>query len=139
MAKISTYFGLDKLLNEILTFLFEPRPRLHQWLHLAWNAGIDSRLPTGTREDWRNHEHRSGLSALPHVLHEGSGICHLSTTKGSIYQGSCLPESASAGLKIVRTFPGVDAWPSLIEVLCGLRDARALPAGLAKSHRRLCG
>jgi brefeldin A-resistance guanine nucleotide exchange factor 1 len=136
MAKISTYFGLDKLLNEILTFLLNHgRDYINGCISLEY-AGIDSGAPINqSPEDDETMSIVDPDSPLPHVLlkvreYVSVDYKRVDISGAAAYRGLL---ALNMGLKIVRAlFPRVrDAWPSLIEVLCGLRDARALPAGLA--------
>jgi brefeldin A-resistance guanine nucleotide exchange factor 1 len=136
MAKISTYFGLDNLLNEILTFLLNHgRDYINGCISLEY-AGIDSGAPINqSPEDDETMSIVDPDSPLPHVLlkvreYLSVDYKRVDISGAAAYRGLL---ALNMGLKIVRAlFPRVrEAWPSLIEVLCGLRDARALPAGLA--------
>jgi brefeldin A-resistance guanine nucleotide exchange factor 1 len=136
MAKISTYFGLDKLLNEILIFLLNHgRDYINGCISLEY-AGIDSGAPINqSPEDDETMSIVDPDSPLPHVLlkvreYVSVDYKRVDISGAAAYRGLL---ALNMGLKIVRAlFPRVrDAWPALIEVLCGLRDARALPAGLA--------
>jgi hypothetical protein len=136
MARISTYFGLDKILNEILIFLLSHgKDYIVGCISLEY-AGIDSGAPINQNPD--DDETMSIVdpdSPIPLALLKVREVASVDPKRTDI-SGSAAYRGLLAlnmGLKIVRAlFPRVrEAWPALIEVLCALRDARALPAGLA--------
>jgi brefeldin A-resistance guanine nucleotide exchange factor 1 len=140
MAKISTFFGLDNILNEIISFLLiQGREFINGCIALEY-AGIESGAPIN-----HNHEDDDETmtsfsivdpdSPIPNALIMAKEIAYVDQRKADItgaaaYRGLL---ALNMGLRIVRTlFPRVrSAWPQLIEVFGALRDARALPPGLA--------
>jgi brefeldin A-resistance guanine nucleotide exchange factor 1 len=140
MAKISTFFGLDNILNEVLSFLLmQGREFINGCVALEY-AGIESGAPINhSQED--DDETLTSMSIvdpdspIPMSLMTAREIAMVDPRKVDIsgaaaYRGLL---ALNMGLRIVRTlFPRVrSAWPQLIEVFGSLRDARALPAGLA--------
>jgi brefeldin A-resistance guanine nucleotide exchange factor 1 len=140
MAKIATFFALDDLLNEIISFLLvQGRDYIVGCVALEY-AGIESGAPIN--QD--NNDDESTMasmsivdpdSPIPYALLRVREIARVDTKKTDIngaaaYRGLL---ALNMGLRIVRTlFPRVrQAWPELIEVFGSLRDARALPAGLS--------
>lgn len=104
-------------------------------------AGIESGAPI-TQPDYNDDMSTTASisivdpdSPVPYSLLRAKEIADIDTKKTDIngaaaYRGLL---ALNMGLRIVRTlFPRVStAWPELIEVFGSLRDARALPAGLA--------
>lgn len=139
MAKISTFFGLDNILNEILSFLLiQGREYIVGCVALEY-AGIESGAPINhNTEDDDTMTSMSIVdpdSPVPHpLLHarEVAGVDprQIDINGAAAYRGLI---ALNMGLRIVRTlFPRVrSAWPQLIEVFGSLRDARALPPGIA--------
>ena len=136
MGRVSTFFDMDNILNEILSFLLaNGREYIHGCISLEY-AGIDRGAPINQSPD--DDETMSIVdpdSPVPVTLLKVREYAVVDTKKMDI-SGSAAYRGLLAlhmGLKIVRSvFHRVHgAWPVLIEVLCGLRDARALPAGLA--------
>ena len=136
LAKASTIFGIDKLLNEILKFLLSHgRDYIVGCVTLEY-AGIEAGAPIN--QDPNDDETMSIVdldSPVPHVILKAREVAMIDPRRVDVagaaaYRGLLVLNMA---LKMVRAlFPKVrDAWPQLIEVLCALRDARALPAGLA--------
>ena len=138
MAKISTFFGLDNFLNEILSFLLaQGRDYIIGCVALEY-SGIESGAPISQDNDDEDTMASMSIvdadSPVPHALLRVREIADVDTKKTDIngaaaYRGLL---ALNMGLRIVRTlFPRVrGAWPRLIEVFGCLRDARALPAGL---------
>ena len=139
MAKISTFFGLDNYLNEILSFLLaQGRDYIIGCVSLEY-SGIESGAPISHEQDDEDTMASMSIvdpdSPVPHSLLRVREIADVDTKKIDIngaaaYRGLL---ALNMGLRIVRTlFPRVrGAWPRLIEVFGCLRDARALPAGLS--------
>jgi len=139
MAKISTFFGLDNYLNEILSFLLaQGRDYIIGCVSLEY-SGIESGAPISHENDDEDTMASMSIvdpdSPVPHALLRVREIADVDTKKTDIngaaaYRGLL---ALNMGLRIVRTlFPRVrSAWPRLIEVFGCLRDARALPAGLS--------
>lgn len=138
MAKISTFFGLDNYLNEIISFLLaQGRDYIIGVVALEY-SGIESGAPIAPDNDEETMASMSIVdpdSPVPHPLLRVREIADVDTKKIDIngaaaYRGLL---ALNMGLRIVRTlFPRVrGAWPRLIEVFGCLRDARALPAGLS--------
>ena len=138
MAKISTFFGLDNYLNEIISFLLaQGRDYIIGVVALEY-SGIESGAPITPDIDEETMASMSIVdpdSPVPHPLLRVREIADVDTKKIDIngaaaYRGLL---ALNMGLRIVRTlFPRVrGAWPELIEVFGCLRDARALPAGLS--------
>merc|ERR1719162_516118 len=139
MAKISTFFGLDDTLNEILSFLLaQGRDYIIGCVALEY-SGIESGAPISQDNDDEDTLASMSIvdpdSPVPLALLRVKEITDVDTKKTDIngaaaYRGLL---ALNMGLRIVRTlFPRVQsAWPQLIEVFGCLRDARALPAGLS--------
>jgi len=139
MAKISTFFALDDLLNEILSFLLaQGRDYIIGCVALEY-SGIESGAPISQEIDDEDTMATMSIvdpdSPVPFPLLRVREIAYVDTKKTDIngaaaYRGLL---ALNMGLRIVRTlFPRVrGAWPQLIEVFGCLRDARALPAGLS--------
>jgi brefeldin A-resistance guanine nucleotide exchange factor 1 len=140
MAKIATFFALDDLLNEIISFLLvQGRDYIVGCVALEY-AGIESGAPINqdSNDDESTMASMSIVdpdSPIPYALLRVREIARVDTKKTDIngaaaYRGLL---ALNMGLRIVRTlFPRVrQAWPELIEVFGSLRDARALPAGLS--------
>ncbi|KAG7372061.1 RalF-like Dot/Icm system translocated protein [Nitzschia inconspicua] len=140
MAKISTFFGLDNILNEIIAFLLiQGREFINGCVALEY-AGIVSGAPINHNQEDDDETMTSfsivdADSPIPHTLLMAKEIAKIDTRKVDVtgaaaYRGLL---ALNMGLRIVRTlFPRVrSAWPQLIEVFGALRDARALPPGLA--------
>jgi len=140
MAKISTYFALDNILNEVLSFLLiQGRDFIIGCVALEY-AGIESGAPINhdVNDDDTTMTSMSIVdpdSPVPQVLLRAREVAMVDPrvhdiTGAAPYRGLL---ALNMGLRIVRTlFPRVrSAWPQLIEVFGSLRDARALPAGLA--------
>lgn len=136
MARIATYFGLDSILNEIMSFLLSQGSQFIAGCISLEYAGIASGAPIAqTPEDDETMSIVDPDSPIPHQLlkvHEFESVDpkRIDVSGSAAYRGLL---ALNMGLKIVRTlFPRVKgAWPQLIEVICSLRDARALPPGLA--------
>jgi brefeldin A-resistance guanine nucleotide exchange factor 1 len=139
MAKISTFFALDDVLNEILSFLLaQGRDYIIGCVALEY-SGIESGAPISQENDDEDTMATMSIvdpdSPVPYSLLRVREIAYVDTKKTDIngaaaYRGLL---ALNMGLRIVRTlFPRVrSAWPQLIEVFGCLRDARALPAGLS--------
>jgi brefeldin A-resistance guanine nucleotide exchange factor 1 len=140
MAKIATFFALDDLLNEIISFLLvQGRDYIIGCVALEY-AGIESGAPINqdSNDDESTMASMSIVdpdSPIPYALLRVREIARVDTKKTDIngaaaYRGLL---ALNMGLRIVRTlFPRVrQAWPELIQVFGSLRDARALPAGLS--------
>jgi golgi-specific brefeldin A-resistance guanine nucleotide exchange factor 1 len=137
MARISTYFSLDKILNDIVSFLLlHGRDYINGVVALEY-AGIDSGAPIGggINDDDDTMSIVDTDSPLPMDLLKTKEIAAIDSkvvdiSGAAAYRGII---SLNMGLKIVRAlFPRIrEAWPMLINVFCSLRDARALPEGLA--------
>jgi brefeldin A-resistance guanine nucleotide exchange factor 1 len=136
MARISTYFGLDKILNDIMAFLLsQGREFIIGCISLEFH-GIESGAPISQApEDDETMSIVDPDSPIPQALmraREMDGVDPkmIDISGAAAYRGLL---ALNMGLKIVRTlFPKVrSAWPQLLEVICSLRDARALPPGLA--------
>jgi brefeldin A-resistance guanine nucleotide exchange factor 1 len=139
MAKISTFFGLDDVLNEILSFLLaQGRDFIIGCVTLEY-SGIESGAPINQDIDDESTMASMSIvdpdSPVPQSLLRVREIADVDMKKTDIngaaaYRGLL---ALNMGLRIVRTlFPRVrSAWPQLIEVFGCLRDARALPPGLS--------
>jgi len=139
MAKISTFFALDDILNEILSFLLaQGRDYIIGCVALEY-SGIDSGAPIAQDNDDESTMASMSIvdpdSPVPYSLLRVKEIADVDTKKTDIngaaaYRGLL---ALNMGLRIVRTlFPRVrGAWPMLIQVFGCLRDARALPEGLS--------
>jgi brefeldin A-resistance guanine nucleotide exchange factor 1 len=139
MAKISTFFDLDDVLNDVLSFLLaQGRDYIIGCVALEY-SGIDSGAPICQENDDESTMASMSIvdpdSPVPHSLLRVREITDIDTKKTDIngaaaYRGLL---ALNMGLRIVRTlFPRVrSAWPNLIQVFGCLRDARALPEGLS--------
>jgi len=139
MAKICTFFALDNVLNDILSFLLVQGLDYIVGCVALEYAGIESGAPIN--QDHNDDESTMASmsivdsdSPIPYSLLRVKEIAVVDTKKTDIngaaaYRGLL---ALNMGLRIVRTlFPRVrSAWPELIKVFGSLRDARALPAGL---------
>uniref|UniRef100_A0A7S4AI91 SEC7 domain-containing protein n=1 Tax=Pseudo-nitzschia australis TaxID=44445 RepID=A0A7S4AI91_9STRA len=141
MAKISTFFSLDDILNDIMSFLLsQGRDYIMGCVTLEY-SGIESGAPISLDhgDDESTMASMSIVdpdSPVPQGLLRVREISAVDTKKTELINGAAAYRGLLAlnmGLRIVRTlFPRVrSAWPELIEVFGCLRDARALPAGLS--------
>jgi len=136
MARVATYFEMDKLLNEIMSCLLSQGREFIAGCVSLELAGIDSGAPiTQGSEDDESMSIVDTDSPVPHALLNVRELAFIDPKKvdlsgAAAYRGLL---ALHMGLRIVRTlFHRVTtAWPILISVLCSLRDARALPPGLA--------
>jgi brefeldin A-resistance guanine nucleotide exchange factor 1 len=136
MARIATFFDLDKLLNDIMAFLLSQGREFIAGCVSLELAGIESGAPiTQTPEDDETMSIVDPDSPVPQAVLRAREIVMVDPKRHDIsgaaaYRGLL---ALNMGLRIVRTlFPRVrTAWPQLVEVLASLRDARALPPGLA--------
>ncbi|KAL3921926.1 MAG: hypothetical protein SGILL_002485 [Bacillariaceae sp.] len=141
MAKISTFFGLDNVLNEIIAFLLiQGREFINGCIALEY-SGIESGAPINHNQEDDDETMTSFSivdpdSPIPNALLMAKEVANVDLRKADItgaaaYRGLL---ALNMGLRVVRTlFPRVrSAWPQLIEVFGALRDARALPPGLAE-------
>ena len=137
MTHISTYFELDEILNDIVAFLLsQGREFILGCVSLEY-AGIESGAPVapaGSEED-ETISIVDPDSPLPQVILRSKDVSSIDPRRCDIsgaaaYRGLL---GLNMGLRIVRAlFPRIkSAWPQLAEVLASLRDARALPPGLA--------
>jgi brefeldin A-resistance guanine nucleotide exchange factor 1 len=136
MTHISTYFDLDNILNDIVAFLLsQGREFILGCVSLEY-AGIESGAPVAPApEDDETMSIVDPDSPLPHAILRAKEVSPIDPRRTDIsgaaaYRGLL---GLNMGLKIVRAlFPRIrGAWPQLAEVLSSLRDARALPPGLA--------
>jgi brefeldin A-resistance guanine nucleotide exchange factor 1 len=136
LCRISTYFGLDKILNDVLSFLLtQGREFITGCISLEY-AGIESGAPISQNPD--DDETMSIVdteSPIPSALFKVRDFGAVNPKKVDLagtaaYRGLL---ALNMGLRIVRTqFPRVKtAWPNVVGVLASLRDARALPPSLA--------
>jgi len=136
LCRISTYFGLDKILNDVVTFLLtQGREFITGCISLEY-AGIESGAPISQNpEDDETMSLVDTESPVPHALLKVRDFAAVNPKKidlagAAAYRGLL---SLNMGLRIVRMlFPRIKtAWPNVIGVLASLRDARALAPGLA--------
>jgi brefeldin A-resistance guanine nucleotide exchange factor 1 len=136
ISRISTYFGLDRILNDVISFLLtQGREFITGCISLEY-AGIEIGAPISQNPD--DDETMSIVdteSPIPHALLKVRDFAAVNPKKVDLggtaaYRGLL---SLNMGLRIVRMlFPRVTtAWPRLMGVFASLRDARALPPGLA--------
>jgi hypothetical protein len=136
ISRISTYFGLDRILNDVISFLLhQGREFITGCISLEY-AGIESGAPISPNpEDDETMSLVDTESPIPHALLKVRDYSMVNTKKIDLagtaaYRGLL---TLNMGLRIVRMlFPRVkDAWPKLVGVLASLRDLRALPPGLS--------
>lgn len=136
ISRISTYFGLDRILNDVISFLLtQGREFITGCISLEY-AGIESGAPISQNpEDDETMSIVDTESPIPHSLLKVRDFAAVNLKKVDLggtaaYRGLL---ALNMGLRIVRMlFPRVTtAWPRLVGVFASLRDARALPPGLA--------
>jgi brefeldin A-resistance guanine nucleotide exchange factor 1 len=139
MAKICIYFELDETFNEILQILLgHGRDYIMSCIALEY-AGYDSNQimaagPSSPTSPSKKHvaavEEPRGPGPVPTILlttsDESDPVDPLDVNGSAAHRGLL---SLDAGFGLVRKQPSKirEAWPTLIECLCALRDARALP------------
>lgn len=142
MSKICVYFDLDESFNEILqVILGHGRDYIMSCIALEY-AGLDAGqiMAAGPQFSQLGDEENEDS---PPVIVEGINVpmpksilqrsMNYSTQSASdVVEGSAAHRGLLAldcGFTLIRTQPSRlrEAWPTLIECLCGLRDARALP------------
>ena len=142
MTKICVYFDLDETFNEILqVILGHGRDYIMSCIALEY-AGLDSGLimaagPQSPLLDDDEDDDSPPVSVegiiapLPKsILQKSMNFSAQSSSDAA--EGSAAHRGLLAldcGFTLIRTQPSRlrEAWPTLIECLCGLRDARALP------------
>lgn len=140
MAKICIYFELDETFNEILQILLgHGRDYIMGCIALEY-AGYDSHqiMAAGPSSPTTPRKHvvpvevstGDGPGPVPSILlttPEEMEQLDAQNISGSAAHRGLL--SLDAGFGLVRDQPSKirEAWPTLIECLCALRDARALP------------
>ena len=137
MARIASYFDLDNILNDVMALLLtQGREFISGCISLEY-AGIESGAPVmqGSGEDDDTTSIVDPDSPIPQMMlkvqeFENVDVKTMDISGSAAYRGLL---ALNTGLKIVRAlFPKVrGAWPQLVDVICSLRDARALPPGLA--------
>ena len=137
VAKICVYFDLDETFNEILQILLgHGRDYIMSCIALEY-AGSDSQqiMAAGPASPTKEEGKEPAVEVEGHVpvpaillmTSEDSEQGHSPDILGSAAHRGLL--SLDAGLVLVRDQSSRirEAWPTLIECLCALRDARALP------------
>lgn len=136
LCRISIFFGLDMVLNDVISFLLgQGREFITGCVSLEY-AGIQSGAPIiQNSEDDETMSIVDTESPVPHALLKVRDFAAVNPKKVEIsgaaaYRGLL---ALNMGLRICRMLlPRVKtAWPQLVGVLSSLRDARALPKGLA--------
>lgn len=136
MARVATYFNLDDILNDVIALLLtQGREFITGCISLEY-AGIESGAPVlqGSEDDDTVSivDPDSPIPQLMLKVHEFENVDvkTMDISGSAAYRGLL---ALNTGLKIVRAlFPRVKgAWAQLVDVICSLRDARALPPGLA--------
>ena len=128
MASIADYFGMDDIINEVITALLA--------------EGRDYVISNISQEKGRGPSARGGDSDEDGPAHtRDSGIPHSLLTTGKSHREVSIVGAANhrgllaidSGFVLTRRYTKkvVSAWPMFIECLCALRDARALPSGLS--------
>jgi brefeldin A-resistance guanine nucleotide exchange factor 1 len=137
MARIATYFNLDDILNDVMALLLTQGKEFISGCISLEFAGIESGAPVmqGSGDDDDTMSIVDPDSPIPQLVlkvHEFENVDFktMDISGSAAYRGLL---ALNTGLKIVRAlFPKVrGAWPQLVDVICSLRDARALPPGLA--------
>jgi golgi-specific brefeldin A-resistance guanine nucleotide exchange factor 1 len=138
MARIATYFNLDNILNDVMALLLvQGKEFIAGCISLEY-AGIESGAPIMLGSGGEDDDTMSIVdpdSPIPQLMlkahdFESVDVKTMDISGSAAYRGLL---ALNTGLKIVRAlFPKVEgAWPQLVDVICSLRDARALPPGLA--------
>ena len=142
MAKICVYFDLDETFNDILqVILGHGRDYIMSCIALEY-AGLNAGLimAAGPQSSQLDDDENDDS---PPVLVEGINVPmpknilqksmnFSAQSSADAVEGSAAHRGLLAldcGFTLIRTQPSRlrEAWPTLIECLCGLRDARALP------------
>jgi golgi-specific brefeldin A-resistance guanine nucleotide exchange factor 1 len=142
MAKICVYFDLDEQYNEILhVVLGHGRDYIMSCIAFEY-AGLDSgRIMAAGPQS--SHLDEDEIEGPPQIIVEGisppmpknilqKSMNYSAQSSSEAFEGSAAHKGLLAldcGFNLIRTHPSRlrEAWPTLIECLCGLRDARALP------------
>ena len=142
MAKICVFFDLDETFNDILQMILgHGRDYIMSCIALEY-AGLDAGqiMAAGPLSSQLDDDENDGL---PPVVVEGMSVpmpksilqksmSYSAQSSSEAVEGSAAHRGLLAldcGFTLIRTQPLRlrEAWPTLIECLCGLRDARALP------------
>jgi brefeldin A-resistance guanine nucleotide exchange factor 1 len=143
MAKICVFFDLDETFNEILQILLgHGRDYIMSCIALEY-AGSDSGQIMAAGPQSAHLEDDQEEEDTPQVFVEGVNLplpksilqqsMNYSTQSSSEAVEGCAAHRGLLALDcaftLIRTQPARirDSWPTLIECLCALRDARALP------------
>lgn len=143
MSKICVYFDLDETFNDILQILLgHGRDYIMSCIALEY-AGLDSGQIMAAGPQNSHVEEEEINESPPPVIVEGvnmplpKSILQKSTNYSHQSASEAVEGSAAhrgllaldCGFSLIRTQPSRlrEAWPTLIECLCALRDARALP------------
>lgn len=141
MAKLAARFELDWVINDVLEALL-PMGRDYtmgcvalDYAAVHENASTTSNGPTVVSTETGAEEDDTTVFDADHPIPFGLLSSHDGKTEPDIY-GSAAHRGILAldcSFVLLRKYgPRVTtAWPGFIECLCALRDARALPAGLA--------
>lgn len=136
ISRISIYFELDRILNDVMSFLLhQGREFITGCISLEY-AGIERGAPISPNpEDDDTMSLVDTESPIPHALLKVRDYTTVNTKKIDLagtaaYRGLL---TLNMGLRMVRMlFPKVnEAWPKLVGVLASMRDLRALPPGLS--------
>lgn len=136
ISRISIYFGLDRILNDVIAFLLhQGREFITGCISLEY-AGIEKGAPISPNpEDDDSMSLVDTESPIPRALLKVRDYTTVNTKKIDLagtaaYRGLL---TLNMGLRMTRMlFPRIkEAWPKLVGVLASLRDLRALPPGLS--------
>jgi hypothetical protein len=139
MAKIAVFFDLDSVVDEILQILL-PRGRDYviacvKWDHANVDGGASVVSAANRTVDSMNDDEQDLLDSdqpIPYdLLITSASDNHDIDIAGSASNRGLLALDCSFVLLRKYAARATDAWPCFIECLCVLRDARALPSGLA--------
>jgi golgi-specific brefeldin A-resistance guanine nucleotide exchange factor 1 len=142
MAKVCVYFDLDEQFNDILHIILgHGRDYIMSCIAFEY-AGLDSGqiMAAGPQSP---HLEEDDPEGPPHIIVEGisspmpknilqRSMNYSAQSSSEAIEGSAAHKGLLAldcGFTLIRNHPSRlrEAWPTLIECLCGLRDARALP------------
>jgi brefeldin A-resistance guanine nucleotide exchange factor 1 len=140
MARVAAHLELDCVLNDVLQFLFKQgKEYVMNCIALGLTAPIASMSTSGEQEnngleESLNEEETTtvGMDTIPMGLlcSNVDGKVNIDISGSSTNRG-LLALDCSFILLHKNYVNVLDSWPDFVDCLCALRDARALPAGLA--------
>jgi brefeldin A-resistance guanine nucleotide exchange factor 1 len=134
MARVCIYFELDGTLNEILSFLMKQgRDYVARGIakeNLMNDPVLDAESFTTVNTDDSEQSSNDASSASLKFDASSSTDPTKSVVGSAAHRGLLALDCALQQVRLQSSHLR-EAWPTLIECLCVLRDARALPTGLA--------